>query len=57
MAVVVARLLAIAEAGEPALSQVYDDNPITRANGFESTRCLNNITDNYVMSLYRINKL
>ena len=27
---------------------------ITRANGFKSTRCFYNITDNYVMQLYRI---
>ena len=27
---------------------------ITRANGFKSTGCFNNITDNYIMQLYRI---
>ena len=27
---------------------------LTRANSFESTRCFNNITDNYIMQLYII---
>ena len=27
---------------------------ITIANGFKSTRCFNNITDNYIMQLDRI---